>query len=73
MYYVYINNGFEKLDEFFSRFKKLTFKKGETILRAGDEPRGVYFLKKGYEINSKMLATLAEEQPGVFARIVAQI
>lgn len=39
---------FEKLDQFFSRFKKVIFKKGETILRVGDEPRGVYFLKKGY-------------------------
>lgn len=42
------NLEFRKLDEFFSRFKKLTYKKGETILRAGEEPRGVYFLKKGY-------------------------
>lgn len=49
MYIIRINNsGFEKLDEFFSYFKKLTFKKGETILRVGDNPRGVYFLKKGY-------------------------
>jgi large subunit ribosomal protein L20 len=29
--------------------------------------------KKGVELNSKMLATLAQEQPEVFARIVAQI
>lgn len=42
------NSGFRKLDEFFSQFKKVTFKKGETILRAGEEPHGVLFLKKGY-------------------------
>src|SRR3989344_3033744 len=29
--------------------------------------------KKGLEINSKMLATLAQEKPEVFARLVAQI
>lgn len=48
VYDVGINSGFEKLDEFFSRFKKIHYKKGETILKAGDEPRGVFFLKKGY-------------------------
>lgn len=36
------------LNDFFSRFTKLTFKKGETIIRAEEEPRGVYYLKKGY-------------------------
>lgn len=39
---------FQKLDEFFSQYKKLSFKKGETIFRAGEEPRGVFFLEKGY-------------------------
>lgn len=39
---------FKKLDEFFSRFKNIHFKKGEIILRADEEPRAVYFLKKGY-------------------------
>lgn len=38
----------EKLNNFFSRFKKLSFKKGETILRADDKPGGVLYLKKGY-------------------------
>lgn len=38
----------EKLEFFFSQFKKLNFKKREMILRAGDEPRGVMYLKKGY-------------------------
>lgn len=39
---------FDKLNLFFSRFKKLAFKKGETILQAGDEPSGVLYIKKGY-------------------------
>lgn len=38
----------EKLNNFFSTFKKLSFNKGETILRADEEPRGVLYLKKGY-------------------------
>lgn len=38
----------EELGFFFSQFKKLNFKKREMILRAGDEPRGVMYLKKGY-------------------------
>lgn len=38
----------EKINKFFSRFKKLSFKKGETILRADDKPGGVLYLKKGY-------------------------
>lgn len=38
----------EKLNNFFSRFKKLSFKKGETILRPDDKPHGVLYLKKGY-------------------------
>ena len=41
-------SAFEKLNKFFSEFKKLSFKKGETILRPDDEPRGVLYLKKGY-------------------------
>ncbi|OGE28023.1 hypothetical protein A2867_04060 [Candidatus Daviesbacteria bacterium RIFCSPHIGHO2_01_FULL_40_11] len=38
----------KKLNNFFSRFKKLSFKKGESILRAEDKPKGVLYLKKGY-------------------------
>lgn len=38
----------EKLNNFFSKFKKLSFKKGETLLRPGEKPAGVFYLKKGY-------------------------
>lgn len=38
----------EKLKNFFSKFKKLSFKKGETILRADEKPKGVFYLIKGY-------------------------
>ncbi|MBI4058981.1 Crp/Fnr family transcriptional regulator [Candidatus Microgenomates bacterium] len=36
------------LENFFSQFRKITYKKGETILRAGDPPAGIYLLEKGY-------------------------
>lgn len=38
----------EKLNNFFTGFKKLFFKKGETILRPDDQARSVFYLKKGY-------------------------
>lgn len=37
-----------KLHEFFGKGKSFCYKKGETILRPGDTPQGVFFLKKGY-------------------------
>lgn len=42
------NSVAEKLSHFFSKFKKYHYKKGETILRGGDTPQGVYFIDKGY-------------------------
>lgn len=38
----------QKLNTFFSKFKKYCYRKNEVILRAGDEPQGVYFIKSGY-------------------------
>lgn len=38
----------QKLNNFFSEFKKYRYKKGEVILRGGDNPQGVYFISKGY-------------------------
>lgn len=38
----------QKLNRFFSKFKKYSYKKGEVILREGDVPQGVYFINKGY-------------------------
>lgn len=38
----------QKLNNFFSKFKKHHYKKGEMILRGGDAPQGVYFINKGY-------------------------
>lgn len=37
-----------KLHKFFTKGKLLRYKKGETILRSGDLPQGVLFLKSGY-------------------------
>lgn len=36
-----------KLEQFFQKFTLLSFKKGEMILRAGDTPAGIFYLKKG--------------------------
>lgn len=41
-------NHFQKLDDFFTQFKYLHYKKREMILRTGDTPSGVFYLKKGY-------------------------
>lgn len=38
----------ERLNKFFSKFKKHHYKKGEVILRGGDSSQGVYFIDKGY-------------------------
>ncbi len=38
----------ETLEAFFGKFTRLTYRKGDVILRAEDTPRGVLYLKKGY-------------------------
>jgi CRP-like cAMP-binding protein len=37
-----------KLDNFFANAKKFNYKKGEVIIRADDEPAGVYYISEGY-------------------------
>lgn len=37
-----------ELENFFKKFRFFPYKKGEAILRAGDSPQGVFYLKKGY-------------------------
>jgi CRP-like cAMP-binding protein len=36
------------VDSFFSKYTKLVYKKGETILRAEEPPAGVMYVKRGY-------------------------
>lgn len=38
----------EKLDAFFSQFKHQSYKKGEILVRADDNPPGVFYLLEGY-------------------------
>lgn len=38
----------EKLEKFFSQFRTIHYRKGETFLRPGEIPQGINFLKKGY-------------------------
>ena len=37
----------KKLENFFFKFKHLNFKKGEIIIRADDEPYGIFYLNEG--------------------------
>lgn len=37
-----------KLDSFFSKYKHQVYRKGEILVRADDEPPGIFYLKKGY-------------------------
>ena len=65
----------EKLYIFFSQYKLLQYKKGETFLRAGDIPQGIYFLKKGY-VRLYSLSSAGKEltlviyKPGEFFPVV---
>lgn len=43
-----MNNPNDKLSELFRIYRKLHYKKGEIILRATEQPKGVYFLEKGF-------------------------
>lgn len=43
----------QEINEFFKKYKKQNFKKGEMLIRADDEPSGVFLLSKG---NVKMYA-----------------
>lgn len=65
----------QKLDQFFSQYKLRYYKKGETFLRAGDIPQGIFFLKKGYaRLYSLSSAgkelTLVIYKPGEFFPVV---
>lgn len=42
------NISIEKLEKFFSQFKTIHYRKGETFIRPGEIPQGINFLKKGY-------------------------
>ena len=37
----------ENIDNFFRQFKKQTFRKGEIIIRADDDPSGIYYITEG--------------------------
>jgi len=65
----------EKIIKFCSQFRTHIIRKGRTFLKAGDIPRGVYFVKKGYariysvSSGGKEL-TLVIYQPGDFFPVV---
>jgi len=43
-----VNSISDELQLFFHQFGLHTYKKGETIVRCGDEPQGVYFIASGF-------------------------
>lgn len=42
------NNKLKKFEDFYSQFVVRSYKKGEVLIRADDDPRGIFFLKSGY-------------------------
>lgn len=38
----------KKIDDFFIQYKKQSYKKGEILIRADDDPVGVFYLKEGF-------------------------
>lgn len=38
----------DKLEGFFTKFKHQIYKKGEILIRADDDPSGIFYLKKGF-------------------------
>lgn len=38
----------KKIDDFFTKFKYQKYKKGEILVRADDNPKGIFYLKKGF-------------------------
>ncbi len=38
----------KKIEEFFTQYKHQSYKKGELLIRADDEPPGVFYLKEGF-------------------------
>jgi len=38
----------QKLEKFFSQFKRQIYKKGEILIRADDDPPGIFYLTDGY-------------------------
>lgn len=37
----------KKMDDFFSKYKNQKFRKGEILIRADDDPAGIFYLKEG--------------------------
>ncbi len=51
----------KKLDNFFSKYKTQKYKKGEILIRADDEPTGVFYLKEGI-VKMYAVSSNGEEQ-----------
>lgn len=38
----------KKFETFYDQFKDRAYKKGETLIRADDDPQGIFCLRQGY-------------------------
>lgn len=60
-----------KVEEFFNQFRKLSYKKGEILIRADDDPSGIFYLKEG-KVRKYAISKKGEElivnifKPGAF-------
>lgn len=51
----------QKLENFFSRYKNISFEKGQVIIGADGEPSGIFYLKQGY-IRQHSLSALGKDK-----------
>ena len=49
-----------KLDNFFTKFKHQKYKKGEILIRADDDPAGIFYLKEGF-VKSYLISKKGDE------------
>ena len=56
----------DKLVDFFRKYKKIPYKKGDVIIRGNDQPSGVYFVKSGYIKMSSLLEDGSEIGVNIF-------
>lgn len=54
------------LEDFFEKYGERTYKKGDVIIRADDEPAGIYLVKSGYVKMSSTFANGTETAVNVF-------
>lgn len=70
-----INPKTKEFEDFYKQFKTRNYKKGEMLIRADDDPQGIFYLIKGYVRQYTISKTGYELtlhilEPGIFFPIV---